>query len=403
MENIRPRHEFLRTILSFSLIPLSGFATDIYVPSLPAMSQQLHISPANAQLTLITFMISYGIAQIFVGSVLDSFGRYRLGTASLLVFAIASFAVALSGNIGMIQAMRILQGITAALIVVSKRAYFIDTFSGDRLKHYTSLFSIIWATAPIVAPFVGAYLQKFFGWESNFYFLGAYTLVVMIFEMIYGRESLVQKQVFRAGPIMEAYTNVLSTRDYTLALVIVGLNYAMLVIYNMSSPFIIEHRFGLSSIVTGYCSLLSGLSFMVGGILSKMLIERPFVKKLFLVIVTQSIIAVIMVLISTIYTNIFLMIGLTLAIHLLSGFIFNNIFAYCLQRFTKNVGTASGVTGGGLYILTSVFSYGLASFITITDQLYLGIAYLIFGIFTCIGFFIFVRFRKERMELTGVK
>jgi DHA1 family bicyclomycin/chloramphenicol resistance-like MFS transporter len=347
-------------------------------------------------------MISYGIAQIFVGSLLDSFGRYRLGTAALLLFAVASFAVALTGNIALIQAMRVLQGITAALIVVSKRAFFIDTFSGDKLKHYTSLFSIIWATAPIVAPFVGAYLQKLFGWESNFYFLGAYTLILMILELIYGRESLVQRQVFKAGPIMEAYANVLRTTDYTLALVIVGFNYAMLVIYNMSSPFIIEHRFQLSSIVTGYCSLLSGLSFMVGGIISKMLIDRPFVKKLLIVIIIQSVFALLMALVSGLYNSIFLMIGFTLAIHLLSGFIFNNIFAYCLQRFTKSAGTASGVTGGGLYILTSVFSYGLARVIHITNQLYLGMAYLIFGILTCVVFFVFVRFRSQRQDIAGL-
>jgi len=399
MESTRPKHELLRTILSFALIPLSGFATDIYVPSLPAMAVQLHIPASTAQLTLITFMISYGIAQIFVGSVLDSFGRYRIGTASLLLFAGASFAVALSGNIELIQSMRILQGVTAALIVVSKRAFFIDTFAGDRLKHYTSLFSIIWATAPIVAPFIGAYLQKLFGWESNFYFLGAYTLIVMIFEMIYGRESIVNRQVFKAGPILEAYANVLKTKDYTLALFIVGLNYAMLVIYNMSSPFIIEHRFHLTSIVTGYCSLLSGVFFMAGGIISKIMINRPFVKKLTVAILIQSVVALFMIMISAIYVNIYLMIGTTLVIHLLSGFIFNNIFAYCLQRFTKSAGTASGVTGGGLYILTSLFSYGLAHMINITDQLYLGMAYLLFGLLTCITFWIFVGARNKRPDI----
>ena len=403
MESTKPQHELLRTVLSFALIPLSGFATDIYVPSLPAMAAQLHVPPATVQLTLITFMISYGVAQIFVGSLLDSFGRYRLGTASLLLFAAASFAVALSGNMILIQAMRILQGITAALIVVSKRAFFIDTFSGERLKHYTSLFSIIWATAPIVAPFVGAYLEQIFGWQSNFYFLGAYTLVIMVLELIYGRESILVKQPFKAKPILEAYTGVISAPDYTLALFIVGLNYAMLVIYSMSSPFIIEHRFHLTAITTGYCSLLSGLSFMAGGIISKMLINKPFVKKLSVVIVIQTILALGMIALSGFLSNIYLMIGMTLAIHLLSGFIFNNIFAYCLQRFKKNAGIASGVTGGGLYILTSVFSYGLASSFSISSQMLLGVAYAIFAVLTCVVFILFTRARRKRPDVADLQ
>lgn len=399
MEITIPRHQTIRTVLSFALIPLSGFATDIYVPSLPTIATQLHVQASTVQLTLVVFMISYGLGQVFVGSLLDSFGRYRLGTASLLLFSLASFAIASSHDINLIQVMRVLQGITAALIVVSKRAFFIDTFAGEKLKHYTSLFSIIWATAPIVAPFVGAYLQKLFGWQSNFYFLGAYTLIVMSLELKYGRESLIVRHPFKAQSILAAYRKVLTTTDYSLGLIIVSLNYSMLVIYSMSSPFIIEHRYLLSPIVTGYCSLLSGISFMAGGIISKLLITRPFLKKLIVVILLQTLFAVGMAVVSRYKSNIYLFMGFTLAIHLLSGFIFNNIFAYCLQRFTKNTGIASGVTGGGLYFLTSVFSYGLATIFLVNDQMLLASAYIAFAVLTCISFYFFGVARKKNLAV----
>jgi hypothetical protein len=38
----------------------------------------------------------------------------------------------------------------SAAIVVSKRSYFFDLFSDDKLKHYISPFSIIWSAAPIL-------------------------------------------------------------------------------------------------------------------------------------------------------------------------------------------------------------------------------------------------------------
>ncbi|MFA6083462.1 MFS transporter [Mucilaginibacter sp.] len=396
MEELQTRHRSLRTILSFALIPLSGFATDIYVPSLPSIATQLHAPASTVQLTLIVFMISYGIAQVFVGSLLDSFGRFKLGTASLFLFAIASFAIALSSDINVIQAMRVVQGVTAALIVVSKRAFFIDTFSGNRLKHYTSLFSIIWATAPIVAPFIGAYLQQLFGWQSNFYFLGGYTLLIMALELIYGAESLKTRNPFKVRPIFDAYLTVVRTTDYMLGLVIVSLNYAMLVIYSMSSPFLIEHRYFLSPIITGYCSLLSGISFMLGGIISKLLIARPFNSKMLTAILFQFIVTILMAVTSGIKPGIYTLMAFTLVIHLLSGFSFNNVFAYCLQRFTKNTGIASGITGGGLYILTSVFSYGLAHIIAINDQQLLAFAYMIFALLTCTIFYFF-RLSKDRL------
>ncbi|WP_431217207.1 hypothetical protein ACQ86N_23335 [Puia sp. P3] len=38
MRIIKENHQGISTILAFALIPISGFATDIYIPSLPAMA-----------------------------------------------------------------------------------------------------------------------------------------------------------------------------------------------------------------------------------------------------------------------------------------------------------------------------------------------------------------------------
>ncbi len=129
MRIIKDDHQGVSTILAFALIPISGFATDIYIPSLPAMAVQLGVSNAAVQLSIVLFMVSSGISQLFVGSLLDSFGRFRLGITALFVFTLASFTIALTHNIYLIYAMRILHGITVAIIVVGKRAYFMDIYS----------------------------------------------------------------------------------------------------------------------------------------------------------------------------------------------------------------------------------------------------------------------------------
>lgn len=172
MRNLPENHKGFSTLLAFLLIPLSGFATDIYLPSLPAMAKDLHVSAGAIQLSLVFFMFSLGVSQIFIGSILDSFGRFKISIASLAVFSATSFVIAVVPDINVMYAMRIIQGIAIAFIVIAKRAYFVDLFSGAKLKGYISSFSIIWACAPIMAPFLGGYLQSAFGWRSNFYFLG---------------------------------------------------------------------------------------------------------------------------------------------------------------------------------------------------------------------------------------
>jgi len=393
MQTIKDQYQHISTILSFSLIPLSGFATDIYIPSLPSMASHLQASSSAVQFTLVLFMISAGLSQLFVGSLLDSFGRFRLGMVSLAAFTVASVAIALSHSIYMIYAMRIIQGVSVAIIVVGKRAYFVDRFSGDTLKNYTSLFSIIWATAPIVAPFIGGYLQSSFGWASNFYFLGLLTLIIGLLELKYGGESLRNFQPFRFRPIIEVYRSMLKTTDFTLALVIISLCYAMLLVFGMSSPFIIEHVLHYSPVVAGYCSLLSGVALMTGGIISKSLIRKSLTKKIVIAVALQLGFALSMIVAAGYSTSLYTMMPFVLAIHLVSGFIFNNLFSYCLGRFSKNAGIASGITGGLMYVMASFFSYGLVGLVDIKSQATLGIAYLSLVMLIGIFFILFYRAR----------
>ena len=160
MKILQENHHGFSTILALSLIPLSGFATDVYIPSLPSMARDLHVSASAIQLSMVLFMFSSGISQIFVGSVLDSFGRFKIWVGALFVFSLSSVIIAVFPNIYVLYAMRIIQGITISLIVVGKRAYFVDIYSGEKLKNYISMFSIIWGCAPIIAPFAGGYLQS---------------------------------------------------------------------------------------------------------------------------------------------------------------------------------------------------------------------------------------------------
>jgi DHA1 family bicyclomycin/chloramphenicol resistance-like MFS transporter len=353
--------EFLHisTLLAFILIPLGGLTTDIYIPSLPAMSIEFGVNMQAVQLTLLLFMVSSGASQLFIGSILDSYGRYRINIGALVVFSIASFVIASAPNIYLIYAMRIIQGITVSLIIVGKRAFFVDMFSGEKLKHYTSLFSIVFAMAPIVAPFIGGYLQTRLGWRSNFYLLGILTILILFFELRYTGESLKATKQFRWADIKKVYKMMLGTPDFTLGLVIIGLTYSLLVIYGMVSPFIIEKKYGFNAVVTGYSSLSSGIALMSGGIISKILLNKPLLSKLVPAVAISLVIVILMIIFTIGNENIWVLLGFTLPLHLISGFIFNNVYSYCLQRFTQNAGTASGLTGGGIYILSSVIGYGM--------------------------------------------
>ena len=376
-KTLNSRHQGISTILAFTLIHLSGFATDIYIPSLPTMAAVLNVSDIQVQMTLSLFLISYGVAQLFVGSLLDSFGRYRINLISLAIFALASIVIANTGNIYIIYGMRIIHGITVGAIVVSKRGYFVDVFSGEQLKHYLSMFSIIWATAPIIAPFAGGYLQSYFGWQANFYFLAIFATVILALELVFSGETIKQRMAFNIKTISTIYADMIKTPSFTLGIVMLGLAYSMVMIYNMTGPFVIEHKLGLSPIVAGYSSLILGAAVMVGGLIGKATINKPFNKKLFINIGLQLLFGMAMLLSLEILTGLYAMVFFAFLIHASSGYTFNSFFTFCLSRFPKNAGIASGLTGGINYVIVSFLSYGIIYLIPAKDERNLNYSYMI--------------------------
>jgi MFS family permease len=377
MKQIKESRIGINTIVALALIPVSGFAMDVFIPSLPDMADQLHTTPAAIQLTLSLFIISYGVSQLIVGGLIDSYGRHRPTKLAMLVFSASSFAIAFSNSIEVICALRILQGFTVAVIMVSKRAFFVDVYSGEKLKKYTSLFSVIWAIAPIVAPFLGGYFQTTWGWSSNFIFLGFFSLVFYIIELAIGGETIKTVQPFKVRSLLGTYGNMLRSTDFTSGIIILGLLYGMILLYGMAGPFLIEHRLHFSPVVTGYCALFSGVSVMLGGMVSRVLINKRWMPKLIAAAVLQLVTVAVMIPLTLYYQNLFTLMVYVFLLHGTGGFIFNNILSYCLIRFPLNAGKASGLTGGGMGVVTSLLSSFLVNFISINNQAWLGVAYAI--------------------------
>jgi DHA1 family bicyclomycin/chloramphenicol resistance-like MFS transporter len=386
MKNIKESNKAIGTILAFCLIPITGFALDIYIPSLPDMSAKLGATPAAIQLSISIFLATYGIGQLLVGGVLDSYGRFMPNILALAGFSLASFIIANTGNLQVIYYMRALQGLMSAVIVVSKRSFFFDLFSGEKLKHYTSLFSVIWSAAPIIAPFAGGYLQTHFGWQSNFYFLGCFGLVFLVLELIFSGETIAMKVPFRLKTIGKAYQLMISTWDFTAGLFILGLSYGVLMIYNMSSPFLIEKVMHYPATVTGNCSMISGIAMLGGSLISKAVISRPFFKRMFAAAVVQLTLSGCLILLTLQVHNLYTLMAYVILLHSSAGFIFNGMLAYCLTRFSQYGGMASGLTGGGYIISTSAFSFIVVKVININSQAWLGAGYtiLILGILALI-------------------
>lgn len=380
MKRYDSKYEKLSTISTFILIPLSGLVTDIYIPSFPEMQSVFNTTAAGIQLTLSCFLISYGVTMFVAGSLVDSYGRYKIVLGALLLFALSNFSIAYVHNLYFLYAIRVLQGLLTALIVVAKRAFLVDIYTGNKLKHYMGLLSVVWSLGPITAPFLGGYLQSYWGWTSNFIFLGIYALLSFTLEYIFCGEAMRHSTAFSMPTIIMNYRKVLGTPAFSLGLFVLAASYSMVLIFGMTAPFIIEEQFHFSSIVTGYCALISGLGLFVGGMLAKQLTHRPLLTKLRIANFSECLIALLMFLVGTLFTNIYLLMLFVFTMHVCSGFMYNVYFTFCLTRFPQNAGISSGITSGASYLITSMLSYGTISIIKVSSQSTLAICYFVMAV-----------------------
>ncbi|MCS3870405.1 MFS family permease [Chryseobacterium ginsenosidimutans] len=380
MKTLKEKNQFIATILAFAVIPMSGLATDIYLPSMPSMAAELHKSEASIQLTLSIFLISYGLTQFFAGSIVDSFGRYRVSMLSLALFVVSFIITATTKDIMVIYAMRVVQGILSGFAVVSKRAFFVDVYEGEKRKHYLSIMTIVWSVGPIIAPFIGGYLQKHFGWQSNFYVLAGYSFLLLILEFLFSGETLKKRNPFHIDFLIKEYNSMFKTKDFFYGMLMCGLSYSIVMFFNLCGSFIIEHKMGYSEVVAGSVSLILGFAWMTGGFLGKALINKAFLRKIRYANFVQIGLIILMFATSYFASNIYSLVIFAFLIHVTAGFIFNNYFAYCIGRFPNSAGIAGGLTGGIAFIITSAISYGIVSMIKPEIQLQVAEGYFILGV-----------------------
>ncbi|MDM1398532.1 MFS transporter [Myroides odoratimimus] len=367
----------LATILAFCSIPLSGFVTDIYLPSFPSMAKGLAVSEQDIQLTLTCYLLSYGISQIFVGSLLDNIGRYKPRLVALLILIITNISITQMDSVFYICIMRIIQGMAISTLVVATRAIFIDIYDETKRQYYLSYFTIVWSCGPILAPFLGGYLEKLFNWHANFYFLAIYAGVLLILDLCISGESIPEKKRFILSDTLSLYKMMLSEKRFMIGTLILGLSYSIVMIFNIAGPFLIENTFGYGSVVIGYCTLVLGFSWMLGGIIGKKRMHLDLKPKALKPSLVQlSLIAVL--LITTIWIeSLPLLIGFLFLIHICSGTLFNNFFTTTMLQFPNNAGTAGGLMGGLVYVLTSFVTLIISSTGAITTPTALGVRYLI--------------------------
>jgi DHA1 family bicyclomycin/chloramphenicol resistance-like MFS transporter len=172
------------------IVGVSPFATDMYIPALPAIARDLGTTPGAVQLSLTAFLVAFAVGQLLVGPVSDGIGRRPMLVVGTALFALASVGCALAPDVVTLVVARVAQGLAGAAGAVAGRAMVSDVTSGTRMAKVFGTLAAINAIGPVVAPLAGGAVLTVGTWRLMFVVLAVLGAVFFVAVVLWFRETL---------------------------------------------------------------------------------------------------------------------------------------------------------------------------------------------------------------------
>ena len=368
-------NKYLFASLVLFIVPISGLAIDIYAPSLPFVARYFHINNTLTQLTITAYVAGLGLMQLVSGSISDSFGRRIPFLLSMIFYVAATFMITYAQNIEQLLFLRFMQGMTVSILIVPMRSVIPDLFEGQDLNKMMNYMVMAWSIGPLIAPAIGAHLQLYFGWKANFYFLGLYGIAAFIMVFLFLPETSRHRHPFSIREILTRNKTILLHPKFLNNVMVCSLLYSLLILFAVTSPFIIQNALHFSVTQFGYIALLIGIAWFLGAMTNRIYIHIDLRKKEKICFALMFSILLLMLLIHVLKSiTIYNFIIPIFAIIFLGGVLFPNYSALVMSLFPTATGSSNALLSSILFFISALSSI-LGAFLKPTSPIPLEIVY----------------------------
>lgn len=270
------------TLSIAALVALGPLSTDMYLPTLPGLTDEFSTDSGSVQLTLSLFLAGFAVAQIVYGPLSDRLGRKPVLLGGLLLFVIASVACSLAVNIEMLIFARFLQALGGSAGPVLGRAMVRDIHGPAESARVLSHIGSAMALAPALAPILGGYMSVYLGWASIFWFLALFGLLGAGLLMFAIAETAPEEHRHPkpVATIVVDYGRLLADPLFLGYTLTCTLAYAGLFAFLSGSSFVIIEYFGVSEQHFGLLFMLVVAGYISGTLLGARLSRRHDFRRL---------------------------------------------------------------------------------------------------------------------------
>lgn len=258
-----------------SLIIMSAFASMgavLMSPALPEITGFFHVDQGQSQLTITLFLVGYAVGQLIYGPLANRFGRkpaFYIGIAVATVGSIFSILSSPAHSFTLLLVGRLLEALGSSAGLIISFTIIADFYYPEQSRRIMSYMMLAFAIVPGVAVFIGGFIAQYLNWESCFYFLLVYGLLLFYPAYILPETiSHLDRSATHINRIHRDYSEVFRNSPLVRYAVVFGCTGVMAYVFSADGPFIGIHYLGYTASNYGMFALLPTVGMLIGALIS---------------------------------------------------------------------------------------------------------------------------------------
>lgn len=338
-----------RLMVLLSVLAVVGPSSmELYLPTLPEVSDTLGLSDTQAAWSLLGCLLGLAVGQVLWGPVADRIGRRPTVLVGLVAWTAVSVGCAVVEDPIAFIVLRVCQGLAGACGLTVSRAVLADLLDPGALARPLARLMLLTAAFTILSPVIGGVLLSVTDWRGVFWILvGAGTLVVAWTALGLAESRPVRPAA--AGPA-PAGQRLLTDAPFALATLTSGLAFAAVIVFVTFSPEVLRGEYGQGSLAFGVSFAAVAVAMVTGAQASPRLLERVPAERLVVVALSAGVgLQLTLAAVAAAWGGL-PPLGVTLALFFASNLCLGVAMplgaAAALAGRTARAGTASGLVGG---------------------------------------------------------
>jgi MFS transporter, DHA1 family, multidrug resistance protein len=262
------------SLLLTLMVALGPLATDLYLPSLPSLTDTFVTTVSRVQATMSVFIGGFACATVIYGPLSDRFGRRPVLIGGLSIFVLGSLGCMVAETIDSLIAWRFIQAIGGCAGPVLVRAIVRDIYERDEAARFLAYIASAMALAPAVAPMIGGWLHVLFGWRSHFVALTLLGILFIVAVKILLSETNANRNrsATQARQIGRNIMHILKHQQFLAFSLTLMFAYGALFSFISVGAFVVITVLGVAPDRFGYLFFFIAIGYASGGLLAGKLV-----------------------------------------------------------------------------------------------------------------------------------